>query len=249
MSDERSTDPLVDLSPDHSAELSASLRKLAESQQSSPPLAGSAVRRRAARRRRRRVAVTAGAGVTVLAAAFAVALPLQDSDKPQPPAASATTPAPTTSIPATPHPAAGTIDVAQRTLTIGERVLPISVTNLPVPLTDNDTLTVSALYESERTFVSGQQRDGDGYGVEAHFVVELRGPEGERLHIGSEIASPTGARGTETTSDGWIGLDATAGRWLYSAVRVGDRVEVAAQSHAPRLSESRLTPRGEPPRD
>lgn len=254
MSDERSPDQPADHpSADHPSarpdELSASLRKLAESHQSAPTLAGSAVRRRAVRRRQRRVAVTAGAGVTVLAAAaFVVTLPLQDSPAPpQSPAASATAPPPTTSAPASPqpNPLSGTIDVKQQTLTLDGRALSISATNLPLRISEGP-LTVATRYESERTLISRQS--SDGFVVPAHSVVELRGPEGEKLHIGAEARSPNSWRGTETGSDGWIGLDVTAAKWFHSTVKVGDQLELAPQSHQPRPDDSATDRRSEAPR-
>ena len=217
------------------AELSASLRRLAESHQSVPTLAGAAVRRRAARRGRRRAAVTAGAGVTVLAAAaFVLTLPLQDSPAPpQPPAASAT--APPTATPTTPRTTTGRIDVRRQTLTLDERVLPILASNLPVRLAD-DPLTVAKRYESERTLISRQS--SDGYVVSALVVVELRGSEGEKLHIGTETATPDSWRSTETDSAGWIGLDAAAARWFHSTVEVGDELVLDPRSRQPQPDNS-----------
>ncbi|MFF4571288.1 L,D-transpeptidase [Streptomyces sp. NPDC001410] len=245
MSDDRDYD--ADLHPDFHPELSGGLRTLAESHQSSPPVAGAEVRRLAVRRgRRRRTTVVVG-GVAA-AAALAVTMTVglthghdSDSGRRTTPAASPrlrTGPAPTP----TPTPAAAdaVVDLTKMTMTVDGRMMPISsgVSELPTP-TGRFTV-VAKSPKAEMEFGSG---GGSGSGASmpsVPWVIELRSADRKRSTAVVALTYDLKAPGNYASTGGWIGLPEADAKWVYTRLDKGAVVLVTGRT--PSLRPSASTP-------
>lgn len=222
-----------------SDDLTTSLRELAASGQTPPPVPGTAIRYRAARRRRRlTTAALTGTGAA-LALTLALLLHLGGvSPAQQPPAAAR----PTTTTSPTPSPlptADVTVDLRRKVMFFGGRVLFLSLMT-GTPPTGRMTV-VSKTQIKEVTGAELGYETTSPYKI--YWVIELRGDHGTTTYLGGTYTDPKAPSDEAALSD-WIILQNTDAKSVYGQLRPGSVVSIKAT--APTPSESPSLPSATP---
>ena len=207
------------------SELATALRELAQDHETSVPVPGGEIRRRAVRRRRRRQASFAAAGATAagaLALVLTVALTSGRHAHSTPPAATYAAPTPPETAMPSQVPVAATVDLSRRELTAEGRTFPISAGSPKTP-TPTGLMTVTAKYQAAT--VPADAAGWAGYDVKATWVLRLR-TSSEGTNYLLALTWDEKAPGNYDRTGGAIGLRTADAMWLYEALKPGALVEV-----------------------